>query len=252
MPKEESGIDKIGDTEIPWTRHGSEEDWMLTYGPDPADHARRRKEKIGGKLRTVSGTTLLVRHVRRGSSSWDCVYDGRHGMSTAFTNRMQGIIGTPDGDWLISLVDILQNRPFDMDDASDPHRSFDPGRSWARLCKRIRQADDAEFARLISQFINWWQLLPFLADDVARGQPHYTQMLARIIDAQSLRKRERSFSLAIIDAAVACANRLDRLPTKSEVREEYNSRHLHDGGLGNREFSRALTLAGLAWLPVRL
>jgi hypothetical protein len=246
MPKKESGVEVIGGKAIPWTRHGSEDYWTITYGsPNPSDHARRRKERIGGKLKTVHGTTLLVRHVRRGSSTWGCVYDGHHSMSTAFTNRLQGIIGTPDGSWLMSIVDTLQHKPFTMDDAKDP------GRSWVLLCERIRQADGEEFNRIVAQYITWWKLLPFIADDIAHDTPRCTNMLARIIAAQSLREWEESLSKRIIEATLACAFRLDRVPTKSEVRAEY-MRDPCVPYVSNSDFSKALTVAGFSWLPTRL
>jgi hypothetical protein len=247
MPKEESGIERIGGKATPWTRHGSEDYWTITYGSHNATEAvRLRRKRIAGKERVVRGITLLVRHIRRGSSTWSVVYDGDLSLGKQFKNRMQGIIDAPAGRQLMESVDSLRHTPFMMDDPADP------GRSFALFCLRLRKADEADLDRLVDQYIRWFGLLPFLADDIARGRPHYTDMLVRIIEAQGLRERERSLSKDIIDAALECANRLDRLPTKSEVREEYNSRHLHDGGLGNSEFSRALKLAGLGWLPVRL
>lgn len=61
------------------------------------------------------------------------------------TNRLQGIVDTAAGDHLIGLVDILSHKPLTLDDPSDP------GRSWALLCYRIREADEAELNRLVSQ-----------------------------------------------------------------------------------------------------
>jgi hypothetical protein len=76
-------------------------------------------------------------------------------------------------------------------------------------------------------------------------------MLARIIAAQSLSEREESLSKRIIEATLACAFRLDRVPTKSEVRAEY-MRYTCVPYVSNSDFSKALTVAGFSWLPTRL
>ena len=72
----------MGGKAIPFVRQGSEDYWVTTYGShDATDHAFAREEKIGGKLKIVHGTTLLVRHERRGKSSWGLVCNGRQNVS---------------------------------------------------------------------------------------------------------------------------------------------------------------------------
>jgi hypothetical protein len=80
--QEERGVEMMGGKAIPFVRQGSEDYWVTTYGShDATDHAFVRKEKIGGKRKTVYGTTLLVRHERRGKSSWATVCNGRQNVS---------------------------------------------------------------------------------------------------------------------------------------------------------------------------
>ena len=247
--QEESGVEMIGGKAIPFVRLGNEDYWTVTYG---IRDTTVREENIGGKVRKVRGTTQLVQHVRpgRGKSAWSAAYDGHHFLSREFKNQLQGIIDTPDGSHLIAYADILSHTPFAMDDPSD----F--GRSWMLFCLRLRKADEAEFNQLVGQYFRWFCLLPFIADDIASGHPHYTHMLARVIEAQRLeaqrlREQTRGISSRIISAALDCASRLNRVPTKTEVRKDY----LHNPDreyMTNSDFSKALAVAGLAWLPVRV
>ena len=87
-------------------------------------------------------------------------------------------------------------------------------------------------------------------------------MLAKVIEAQEIIERDTltrlketigqkaSIAARIIDALHVCANRLDRVPTKTEVRKEFTYR----GGqfMTNGDFSKELAKAGLDWLPVRV
>jgi hypothetical protein len=93
-------------------------------------------------------------------------------------------------------------------------------------------------------------LLCFIARDIAGRHTRYTQMLERVIEAQSVRERETSIAARIIEALRVCANRFGRVPTKTEVRTEY----LNSGGsyMTNGDFSKELAKAGLDWLPVRV
>lgn len=245
MPADGSGVEIIGGKAIPWTRHGDRDYWTVTYGShDAAEAIRVRKERAGGKEREIRGITQLICHVRRGSSAWSVVYDGQLPLSREFKNLMQGIIDTPAGRNLMERVNILRHDLLVMDDPSDP------GASFISFCLRLREAGEAELGQLVSQYIRWFGLLPFLADDIASGNPRYTLMLARIIEAQGLREKTRSVSKRIIDAALSCACRLNHVPTKTDVREEYND-DPNNTPMTSSDFSKALTVAGLAWLPVR-
>ena len=75
-------------------------------------------------------------------------------------------------------------------------------------------------------------------------------MLAKVIEAQEIIEREESIANRIIEALRNCANRLGRVPTKTEVRKEFTDR----GGqfMTNGDFSKELAKAGLDWLPVRV
>jgi hypothetical protein len=243
--QEERGVEVMGGKAIPFVRQGSEDYWVTYYGSrDPTDYAFVREEKIGGKRKKVYGTTLLVRHKRREKSSWGIVCNGRQNVSGKAANKLQGIIDTREGNWIMSLVDHLNHFPFAVDDPSDH------GRAWALLCTRIRKASDEEFAKVVGGYAAGWSLLCFIARDIAGRHTRYTQMLERVIEAQSVRERETSIAARIIEALRVCANRFGRVPTKTEVRTEY----LNSGGsyMTNGDFSKELAKAGLDWLPVRV
>ena len=76
---EKRGFEIIGGKQIPFVLHRFDEDYSTTtYGShDGADHSKVRTERIGGRLKTVHGTTLLVRHDKHGKSFWGIVYNGR-------------------------------------------------------------------------------------------------------------------------------------------------------------------------------
>ena len=105
----------MGGKAIPFVRQGSEDYWVTFYGShDATDHAFVREEKIGGKRKTVYGTTLLVRHERRGKSSWGIVCNGRQNVSGKAANKLQGIIDTREGDLLLMTVRHLRMFPKDF------------------------------------------------------------------------------------------------------------------------------------------
>ncbi|MGB9275095.1 MAG: hypothetical protein WCC08_07670 [Terrimicrobiaceae bacterium] len=80
--QEERDVEMMGVKAIQFVRQGSEDYWVTYYGShDATDYAFVREEKIGGKRKTVYGTTLLVRHERRGKSSWVTVCNGRQNVS---------------------------------------------------------------------------------------------------------------------------------------------------------------------------
>lgn len=244
--REECDFENIGGKRIPFVRRQVDKDcWTTTYGShDATDHALVRKEKIGGRIKIVHGTTLLVRRDTRGKSSWGTVSNGRQLVSGKAANKLQGIIDTHEGNWLMSLVDHLSRLPFAIDDPSDY------GRAWALLCNRIRKASDQEFDKIVAGYAAGWSLLCYIARDIAGAHTRFTQMLERVIEAQTIRKRETSIAARSIEAVRVCANRHNRVPTKTEVRAEY----LRCGGsdITNSDFSKELTKAGLSWLPVKV
>jgi hypothetical protein len=251
---EERGFELIGGKRIPFVRCQLDKDyWTTTYGShDATDHALARAEKIGGKIKVVHGTTLLIRHERRGKSSWGPAWNGRQSISGKVANKLQGIIDTPEGDRLMSLVDHLRRFPFRIDNPPDrvDDDPFDYGPAWALLCYRIREGSEEEFNKIVGEYCSGWSLLCFIARDITGAHTRYTQILEKVIEAQSVRERETSIAARIIEALDVCANRFDRVPTKTEVRTEYFNR----GGsyMTNSDFSKELAKAGLGWLPVKV
>jgi hypothetical protein len=253
---EECGFEIIGGKRIPFVRSQVDKDyWTTIYGShDPADHSFVRAEEIGGRLKTVHGTTLLVRHERRDQSSWGVEFNGRQSVSGRAANKLQGIIDTREGDELIGLVNHLTRFPFEIwDPETDESEIKDPldyGHAWARLCDRIRKAHNAELDRLVGKYAAGWSLLCFIVRDIDGRHARYTQVLERVIEAQSIPEQETSIAARIIEALRVCANRLDRVPLKKEVRAEYRAR----GGVDtcDGDFSKELAKAGLNWLPVKL
>jgi hypothetical protein len=231
--EEGCGFEMIGGKRIPFVHtQGGKDYWVTTYGShDATDHAFVREEKIGGKIKIVHGTTLLVRHDRRGQSSWGTVCNGRQSISGKVANKLQDIIDTREGDWLISAVSHLRRVPEALYDTSGEYTS----------------------AKII---------LYFIGRDIAGGHTRYTEMLAKVIEAQEIIEgdtaarlqesigQKASIAARIIDALRVCANRLGRVPTKTEVRKEYMD---HVGQyVTNGDFSKEIAKAGLAWLPVRV
>jgi hypothetical protein len=218
---DQRGFENIGGKRIPFVRSPGGSDYCATFygSEDGTDHAKRRIESIGGRPKTVFGTTLLVRHDRRGKSSWGFVSNGRHWISGSASNKLQGIIDTTDGDWLIAAVRHLRQFPDRLLDISTPD-------SPASI------------------------VLRFVGRDIAEGGRRKLEMLARVIEAQATLERDESIAAKIFEAARKCAERLNRIPLKKEVKQQFE---LEGGALLDAGgFSKELSKAGFAWLPVKL
>ena len=83
----------MGGKKIPYVRHVYPGDYVVTtYGSqDASDH--------------VKGITFLVKHERRGAISWGTVVgDVRILMTGRVTNKLQGLLETPEGNELFHAV----------------------------------------------------------------------------------------------------------------------------------------------------
>jgi hypothetical protein len=87
------GYKTMGGKKIPYVRHVYPGDYVVTtYGSqDASDH--------------VKGITFLVKHERRGAISWGTVVgDVRILMTGRVTNKLQGLLETPEGNELFHAV----------------------------------------------------------------------------------------------------------------------------------------------------
>ena len=208
-PQTLKGYENIGGKRIPFVRSGSWEYIVTTYGSqDATDNATK-------------GTTLLVKHERRGAASWGGVAAGSVLIKGPVTNKLQGILDTVIGNNLFHAVEFVRHFPEKL---SEIGHEYTAG----------RMIHDA------------------ILEDIVSGKPENTLLIAKCIEAAPLRekasKRERIYN-ALIDAA----NQLKRIPIKREVLERWEAGEIGgEAGRDLRNFEKELKGMGLDWLPFSL
>ena len=196
------GYENIGGKQIPFVRNGSGEYIVTTYGSqDATDH--------------VKGTTLLVKHERRGAVSWGGVAAGSVLMKGPVTNKLQGLLSSTAGNNLYVAVRAVYMDP-----------------------------NNESVAQFAAQ-----EIFSFIRRDILGGHTRHCDILAKCIEAAPERdkqtKREKLYN-ALIDAA----NQLKRIPIKSEVQEKWDNGESDARDV--RNFEKELKGMGLDWLPSSL
>jgi hypothetical protein len=92
-------------------------------------------------------------------------------------------------------------------------------------------------------------LFDLLVLDIRNGDTQNIQNIAKCIEAV-VQQEEKSKTDRILSASRALAIRLNRLPTKNEIRYEFDD-SLENTFSDEGNFMRALEAAGLAWLPTK-
>ena len=92
-------------------------------------------------------------------------------------------------------------------------------------------------------------LSDLIANDIRSGSTKNLSDIAKCIEAV-VQQEEKSKTDKILAALKSLAEHFNRIPTKSEVLEEFNNIS-EDASSDEGNFMRALASAGLAWLPTK-
>ena len=214
----ETGFEVIGREKIYFERCWHGEESVTHYGPQNVSDLE--SEGDGVAILSCSEKPIV------GEWEWTCwCGNERVSMRGPVTNKLQAILNKPEARSLFHIVNTLRNE--------FPIR--------ARLSCR-NGVLSSPHAKL------WSQMCDCIYRDIRSGGTHNTDVLATCIEAAALSdqltKTEKIYNVVEI-----LAHRQGRVPTKREVRDEYE--HMFDF-VDEGNFSNAITNAGLAWLPTRL
>lgn len=165
----------------------------------------------------VAGVSLLVRHERRGTISWGIVACSSVLDRGPATNKLQGQLRSTEANNLFQAVRYVLNFPSRIFDTGHPNS---PGREIAETVMR----------------------------DIVSGDASGIRILEKCIEAAHLRE-EQTKADRILDALVAEANRLQRIPTWQEVRDQCEKSGYPY--LDDSNFRKDIKMAGLNWLIVK-
>lgn len=191
-------------------------------------------EQGGGWVETIYGCsgvwkfdrpeilTCLVKTVKSGHTEWKTVSTNRVLSHGPASNKLQG-----NKDALALFYNVKKAR-----DIAPPGIEIKLENSGLKVTT----------AQIPFEF-----LFDLMVLDIRNGETQNIQNIAKCIEAV-VQQEKKSKTDRILSASRALAKRLNRLPTKNEIRYEFDD-SLEDTFSDEGNFMRALEAAGLAWLP---
>lgn len=162
----------------------------------------------------TDGISLLVKHERRGTTSWGANLNGFLMLEGGPSNILQGVWRQNQTRWLYLAVDHVRHFPDSLSDFRTPETA----------------------GSIIREVV---------LSAITGGNPHGLDLLSKCILAVENAHKKQTKRQMVADAVHAAANRLNKIPTWKEALQEFSNA---GGDADEGNFTKALRDAGFAWL----